>query len=996
MTLVVSTTSKFLSGFDPQSVPGCTLWLDASDPNTLTLSGPNVTQWRDKTANATAMTVSTGTPVLSNVNGMPSIQLNGSTRLEALNYTQLQGATDINWFAVVTLSNVNLSNGLIVGTVYSSDFSSQNTLVVQGSTDTVTSNTLRNVFRQTYDGSLSTVLRTAGTGGGIVASSVNFSTGTSTVLTNGTATQLTGGPTGVQDSSGVNLYIGHTNVETDSFITGSISECLLYTSTLSTLQRQQIEGYLARKWGYLTNLPATQPYRPLPVLTRPFQPIDVSGCSLWLDAADPTTLTTPVNVTGWNDKSGNGRHATFTVSNAPTYSAPAIQFSGVSQGLTTQLSASINTESGFVVAQFEGAGTIRTMLAASANGGRQFRVASGNTLSTVREGVAEVLTGGSNVPASTTLLAEYVNTGTTLTHYLNGTSAASGAAAGYTGGLTTRIGFRNNGTEGMNGSMYEVVVYSNAVSQSDRELVEGYLAWKWGTQASLPELHPYKSAAPVGASPLDVSGCALWLDAADTATITLVTTKISQWLDKSGLSNVATESTLARRPTYDITNKRVFFDSGSNQLMVINPAIRPTNIFVVANTITSNVENHLLRKGNAAGSDLEYFLRFTSSNTLGGGYVTTTSTAGSIDREISTPRTTKQLVFMQWNGSVIRLFQNATQLGADAALVGTQRTASSGATNLRIGASPPSSDNTSAPNAATSLNGYIYELVLYNRPPSQTERQQIEAYLMDKWGLRPDLPLAHPYRLSLPSTPVFTPRQIPSCVLWLDAADWSTLTFTGSEVTTWIDKSGSGNNASNFPQRGATYSSNGLVFSGSNSYGTQIQSRTSPQTRFIVGQHSSTTLMDLIGVEQVGSTGIHGVNSVLSNNIQRSIAWGGTVVATGATLVQDTRFLYGATIVSQGAAGTNPIFLNGTQRGSNTGTAPNMNGNGRTMIGAYKSIGGGGANGGEFFIGTMNEVLIYARNLSVFERQLVEGYLATKWGLKPNLPTTHSFKVLTP
>jgi len=28
------------------------------------------------------------------------------------------------------------------------------------------------------------------------------------------------------------------------------------------------------------------------------------------------------------------------------------------------------------------------------------------------------------------------------------------------------------------------------------ELVEGYLAWKWGTQASLPTDHTYYSAAP--------------------------------------------------------------------------------------------------------------------------------------------------------------------------------------------------------------------------------------------------------------------------------------------------------------------------------------------------------------------------------------------------------------------------------------------------------------------------------------------------------------------
>ena len=34
------------------------------------------------------------------------------------------------------------------------------------------------------------------------------------------------------------------------------------------------------------------------------------------------------------------------------------------------------------------------------------------------------------------------------------------------------------------------------MSIEDRQKLEGYLAWKWGLQASLPSDHPYKSAAP--------------------------------------------------------------------------------------------------------------------------------------------------------------------------------------------------------------------------------------------------------------------------------------------------------------------------------------------------------------------------------------------------------------------------------------------------------------------------------------------------------------------
>jgi len=42
--------------------------------------------------------------------------------------------------------------------------------------------------------------------------------------------------------------------------TYQLYEVLIYNSYLSTNQRQQIEGYLAWKWGLQANLPANHPY----------------------------------------------------------------------------------------------------------------------------------------------------------------------------------------------------------------------------------------------------------------------------------------------------------------------------------------------------------------------------------------------------------------------------------------------------------------------------------------------------------------------------------------------------------------------------------------------------------------------------------------------------------------------------------------------------------------------------------------------------------------
>jgi len=48
----------------------------------------------------------------------------------------------------------------------------------------------------------------------------------------------------------------------------------------------------------------------------------------------------------------------------------------------------------------------------------------------------------------------------------------------------------------LNGDIAEILVYDTALSDNDRQKVEGYLAWKWGLVAGLPVGHPYKDDPP--------------------------------------------------------------------------------------------------------------------------------------------------------------------------------------------------------------------------------------------------------------------------------------------------------------------------------------------------------------------------------------------------------------------------------------------------------------------------------------------------------------------
>ena len=95
-------------------------------------------------------------------------------------------------------------------------------------------------------------------------------------------------------------------------------------------------------------------------------------------------------------------------------------------------------------------------------------------------------------------ISEYVNNGIVLTHYWNGDFYASGAALAYDAGRTTSIGqrFFRPDVEGFNGYIQEILIYDTPLTTTQRQNVEGYLAWKWGLVANLPGNHPFKKWPP--------------------------------------------------------------------------------------------------------------------------------------------------------------------------------------------------------------------------------------------------------------------------------------------------------------------------------------------------------------------------------------------------------------------------------------------------------------------------------------------------------------------
>jgi hypothetical protein len=87
------------------------------------------------------------------------------------------------------------------------------------------------------------------------------------IFYNGTSV---GTPTAVTFTAGRTSIIGGASnagsINTGQYFEGIIYEVIGFTSTLTTSQRQQVEGYLAHKWGLTLSgqFPSTHPYVKFP------------------------------------------------------------------------------------------------------------------------------------------------------------------------------------------------------------------------------------------------------------------------------------------------------------------------------------------------------------------------------------------------------------------------------------------------------------------------------------------------------------------------------------------------------------------------------------------------------------------------------------------------------------------------------------------------------------------------------------------------------------
>jgi hypothetical protein len=220
-----------------------------------------------------------------------------------------------------------------------------------------------------------------------------------------------------------------------------------------------------------------------------FDPATVSGLTMWLKADALVGLADGDPVSTWTDSSGNGNSATGITTARPTYktniigSLPVLRFA--TSKMTTSYAPPVTDFSIFIVYKDSGAATaFERLIDKSFSQG--FWMGRANTGSNSWGGGIKQ-TGspfGTYVTATDPgpNVLTMIRSGTAQQVRANGgASVASGTVNGTaTDSTAFTIGSVADDSSKLSGDIAEIVFYTNAVSNTDRDSIETYLKSKYG------------------------------------------------------------------------------------------------------------------------------------------------------------------------------------------------------------------------------------------------------------------------------------------------------------------------------------------------------------------------------------------------------------------------------------------------------------------------------------------------------------------------------------
>ena len=487
--------------FSPLNVSGCVLWFDAEDTKTMTFSGSTVTSWTSKGSSTVSTSVVSGStnPTYTTYNNLPALGFNGtSTYIQTANVSV--PGTGTTWITCsVNLTPVTVSTPVDSSVVLATNSPGERA-IRYSATGGNTYYTINRNLTNTAD-----LLR------GQINENANGIRGFMD-----TASYFTGFTNGTQTVSNTNAvtYVAPANQPflmgkwATGYLNGYIYESLVYNRVLTLEEYQQVEGYLAQKWGFTASLPANHPFLRIllyrwkvPLARLPyykvFYPQTISSLVLWLDAADSSTVTGTSPITAWTDKSSAGR--TVTITSGPTYGTTTrnglktMYFND--NVISSSIASAVGTGDFTLIAVWyqSSAGTNTVLSLGTVASSSQSLGYSGNKYNFYQYGSLE--------SAYSTGPGWVVQVGTRISSikrvYITGTIGSVPASDSFNVTDTTvTIGKGDNFA--ITGEIAEIMVYTGTMSDTNRQLLEGYLAQKWGLTGSLVAGHP-SLTVPVGA-----------------------------------------------------------------------------------------------------------------------------------------------------------------------------------------------------------------------------------------------------------------------------------------------------------------------------------------------------------------------------------------------------------------------------------------------------------------------------------------------------------------
>lgn len=760
--------------FSPLNVSGCVLWFDAEDTKTMTFSGSTVTSWTSKGSSTVSTSAAVGgtNPTYTTYNSLPALGFNGTSTFIQTGNVSVPG-TGTTWITCsVNLTPVTVSTPVDSSIVLATNAPGERAIryIYTGGNNYYTIN--RNLTN-TADVLRGNINENANGIRGFMDTASYF-----TGFTNGTQT--------VSNTTAV-TYVAPANQPflmgkwASGYLNGYIYESLVYNRVLTLTEYQQVEGYLAQKWGFTSSLPANHPFlRPLlyrwkvPLARLPYykvyDPRAISSLTLWFDAADCNTMNISTGfVTSWVSK-GSAVVSTAAVTGGwippsfTTYSnRPALRFNGLSTYIQTNpvtltaagttwitcaanltpISANTPIDASLVVATKVPEKSIRFNCNVNAT---CYSINSnvGNTVTVLRQDTNNNVNG----------IRGFIDTAASFVAFGNGASTINNTTAVNYLKPVNQPFYMGAWLPGvLDGYIQEILIYDSVLTLAQYQQVEGYLAQKWGYVGSLSAGHP-SLTLPVGApatgvgkqtisylprpasfSPLSITGLQVWLDANDSATITQdATSNISQWSDKSGgnLNAVSNSFVGWDVPKYVSTGatKYVSLDPGQALYIPNFPYTTSWSVFSCMCNVSLGGRWYI-----SPYADLTTVLMGMGH---GGTNKIFPDLLGGVNDETG--------AHIEYTSA-----ENTNGTGAytyyrDGSLIDSNNTASdipSATVRMGIGANGASGFD---------IDGtyYPFEILMYNQYLDITDRQKIEGYLAWKWGLQASLPVGHPYKSSAP------------------------------------------------------------------------------------------------------------------------------------------------------------------------------------------------------------------------------------------------------